>query len=267
MGRPGGPGPAPVAALEGVTVRRAGTPLLRDVNLAVRPGEILGVAGVDGNGQRTLAAVLAGIRRPDEGAARLPGEVGWIPQDRAEEGLVSEFTISENVAFALHGRAEYRQGPWFDWAGAEETAGSLMREMDVRAESPDTTAGTLSGGNRQRVVAGREFLRSREMLVAESPTRGLDVKATVAVRARIAELARSPSAGAPGHRSRPGAPASRERPPGIVLISADLDEILELSDRIAVMARGRLVPVPPGERTRAAIGELMLGARRTGGTR
>ena len=102
-GPPGGPGPAPVAALEGVTVLRAGTPLLRDVNLAVRPGEILGVAGVDGNGQRTLAAVLAGIRRPDEGAARLPGEVGWIPQDRAAEGLVSEFTISENVAFALHG--------------------------------------------------------------------------------------------------------------------------------------------------------------------
>ena len=142
-----------------------------------------------------------------------------------------------------------------------------MREMDVRAESPDATAGTLSGGNRQRVVAGREFLRSREMLVAESPTRGLDVKATVAVRARIAELARSPSAGTPGHRSRPRAPASGVRPPGIVLISADLDEILELSDRIAVMARGRLVPVPPGEHTRAAIGELMLGARRTGGAR
>ena len=244
--------PVPVASLEGVTVRSAGgTPLLREATLAVRPGEILGIAGVDGNGQRTLAAVLAGIRAPDEGAVRLPREVGWIPQDRSGEGLVGDFTITENVAFALHGKAACRRGPWFDWARAKETAGSLVREMEVRAESPSAAAGTLSGGNQQRVVAGREFLRSREMLVAESPTRGLDVKATVAVRARIAALA-----GGGG-----------ERPPGIVLISADLDEILELSDRIAVMVRGRLVPVSPDAHDRAAIGELMLGARRGGGPR
>ena len=132
----------------------------------------------------------------------------------------------------------------------EEAAGSLMREMDVRAGSPDATAGTLSGGNQQRVVAGREFLRSGEMLVAESPTRGLDVKATVAVRARIAKLVRS-----------------GDRPPGVVLISADLDEILELSDRIAVMVRGRLIPVPTGEHNHAAIGELMLAAQKSGGSR
>ena len=180
----------------------------------------------------------------------LPREVGWIPQDRGEEGLVNDFTITENVAFALHGQSRCRKGPWLDWAGVEETAGSLMREMDVRAGSPDATAGTLSGGNQQRVVAGREFLRSGEMLVAESPTRGLDVKATVAVRARIAELARS-----------------GDRPPGVVLISADLDEILELSDRIAVMVRGRLIPVPTGEHNRAAIGELMLAAQKSGGSR
>ena len=238
----------PVASLDGVTVGTTGAPSLREVTLAVRPGEILGIAGVDGNGQRTLAAVLAGIRDPDEGTAKLPREVGWIPQDRGEEGLVNEFTIFQNVAFALHGKAAYRRGPWFDWAGVEETSGSLMHEMDVRAESVDAIAGTLSGGNQQRVVVGREFLRSAEMLVAESPTRGLDVKATVAVRARITELART-----------------GERPPGVVLISADLDEILELSDRVAVMVRGRLIPVPPGERTRAAIGELMLAAQKSGG--
>ena len=259
---PGGPEPAPAASLEGVTVRSAGTPLLREVNLAVRSGEILGVAGVDGNGQRTLAAVLAGIRKPDDGTATLPREVGWIPQDRREEGLVDDFTISENVAFALHGKRAYRKGPWFDRAAVEETSASLMREMDVRAESPGTTAGTLSGGNQQRVVAGREFLRSARMLVAESPTRGLDVKATVAVRARIAALAGAPSADPRGHPSGPRAPATGEPSPGIVLISADLDEILELSDRIAVMVRGRLVPVPPDKHDRAAIGELMLGARR-----
>ena len=247
---PPGAEPAPVASLDAVTVGTTGAPSLREVTLTVRSGEILGIAGVDGNGQRTLAAVLAGIRNPDEGTAELPREVGWIPQDRGEEGLVNDFTIAENVALALHGQSRCRKGPWLDWAAVEETAGSLMREMDVRAGSPDATAGTLSGGNQQRVVAGREFLRSGEMLVAESPTRGLDVKATVAVRARIAKLVRS-----------------GDRPPGVVLISADLDEILELSDRIAVMVRGRLIPVPTGEHNHAAIGELMLAAQKSGGSR
>ena len=116
--------------------------------------------------------------------------------------------------------------------------------MDVRATSPAATAATLSGGNQQKVVTGREFLRAADLLVAESPTRGLDVKATVAVRSRIAALARD-----------------GDHPPGVVLISADLDEILELSDRIAVMVRGRLVPVPRDAHNPRDIGELMLGAR------
>ena len=242
--------PAPVASLRGVTTIRDGEPALRHVNAAVKRGEILGIAGVDGNGQRELARVLAGIRTPDEGDATLPTEVGWIPQDRAEEGLVNDFTISENVAFALHGKDDCRKGPWLDWAEIEDTAADLVREMDVRAASPAATAATLSGGNQQKVVTGREFLRSEDLLVAESPTRGLDVKATVAVRSRIAALARQ------GHR-----------PPGVVLISADLDEILELSDRIAVMVRGRLIPVPRDSRNARDIGELMLGAQQSGGSR
>ncbi len=206
-------------------------------------GEIVGVAGVDGNGQRDLAGVLAGVVRPAEGTATLPDEVGWIPQDRGEEGLVNDFTITENVAFALHGAGSHRKGPWLDWAGIGKTAAALVREMDVRGGSPGEVAGNLSGGNQQKVVTGREFLRARDLLVAESPTRGLDVKATRAVRARIAALART-----------------GDRPPGIVLISADLDEILELADRVVVIVRGRLIPVPPESRTVSAIGELMLSA-------
>ena len=233
-----------VARLREVTVSAGGAVPLRSVSMEVRRGEILGIAGVGGNGQRTLAAVFAGMRRPDSGEVQLPEEVGWIPQDRTEEGLVNEFTISENVAFALHGRDDHRQGPWLDWAGVGETAAALVRDMDVRTDSAATPAGVLSGGNQQKVVTGREFLRSGELLVAESPTRGLDVKATVAVRARIVALARS-----------------GERPPGVVLISADLDEILELSDRIAVMVRGRLIPVPREDHNPTAIGELMLSAR------
>ncbi|MYJ09753.1 MAG: ATP-binding cassette domain-containing protein, partial [Gemmatimonadetes bacterium] len=230
--------------LTGVTVDSAGAVSLRDVDLTVRRGEILGIAGVDGNGQRALAAVLAGMVRPDSGTAVLPREVGWIPQDRGEEGLVKRFTITENVALALHAKEACRRGPWLDWAGIGDTSAALVDEMDVRAGSPDARARTLSGGNQQKVVAGREFLRAGELLVAESPTRGLDVKATRAVRARLADLVRV-----------------GDRPPGVVLISADLDEVLELADRIAVMVRGRLIPVPPEDRDATAIGALMLSAR------
>jgi len=232
-----------VASLRDVTVRSGETEPLRGVTMSVGRGEILGIAGVGGNGQRTLAAVLAGMLQPDSGSVARPDEVGWIPQDRGEEGLVNEFTITENVALALHDSDDYRRGAWLDWAAVEETAGCLVQDMDVRAGSARATAAVLSGGNQQKVVTGREFLRSGDLLVAESPTRGLDVKATVAVRTRIAELARTGG-----------------RPPGVVLISADLDEILELSDRIAVMVRGRLIPVPREDHDPVAIGELMLSA-------
>ena len=265
--------PRPVATRRGDVVARLrdvhaagnGNVPLRGVNLEVRRGEVLGVAGVGGNGQRTLAVVLAGMRQPDSGTVKLPAEVGWIPQDRTGEGLVSEFTIAENVAFALHGREEHRRGPWLDWAGVEKAAAALVRDMDVRAESQAARAAVLSGGNQQKVVTGRELLRSGDLLVAESPTRGLDVKATVAVRARIAELARGAGSGSHGPGAAGTSPASSargERPPGVVLISADLDEILELSDRIAVMVRGRLLPVARTDHNPAAIGELMLSARR-----
>lgn len=231
-----------MASLKGVTVRSEGGAGLRDVTLSVRRGEIVGIAGVGGNGQRALAAVLAGVREPDQGEVVLPGEVGWIPQDRSGEGLVNDFTIAENVALALHAQPRYRRGPWLDWAGMESAAAALVGEMDVRSGSPGVAAGTLSGGNQQKMVAGREFLRSGDLLVAESPTRGLDVKATVAVRARIEAV-------------RGGG-----RPPGVVLISTDLDEVLELADRIAVIVRGRLIAVPAEDRNPTAIGEMMLSA-------
>ena len=251
----------PVAALRQVVVESAGANPLRGVTLEVRRGEILGIAGVGGNGQRTLAAVLAGVREPDAGDVTLPGKVGWIPQDRAEEGLVQDFTIAENTALALHDSEAYRRGPWLDWDGVGGAAAALARDLDVRTGSylaareqgPGGIGGALqapvaalSGGNQQRVVVGREFLRSRDFLVAESPTRGLDVRATRAVRDRIMGLT----------RERKGVGR-----PGVVLISADLDEILEMSHRIAVMVRGRLIPVEPRHHNAAAIGEVMLSAR------
>ncbi len=235
-----------VASLEHVGVGTRVRARLTDVTLQVRRGEIVGIAGVDGNGQRTLAAVLAGTRRPDTGTAALPRRIGWIPQDRDREGLVGTFTITENVALAFHGAREHRRGPWLEWHSLRQRATQVIQEMDVRCPSPNVAAQTLSGGNQQRVVAGREFLRAQDLLVAEQPTRGLDIRATSAVRERIVRLARGASVPLP--------------PPGIVLVSGDLDEICDLADRVYVMVRGRLVFVGSGEHNPETIGSRMLGA-------
>lgn len=239
-----------VASLEDVTHAGGSVPGLRGVSFEVRRGEVVGVAGVEGNGQRELAAVLAGVVRPDSGRVRLPEAVGWIPHDRTEEGLVGGFSLVENVALAMHDDPACRTGPWLDWRTVRARTARLLDEMEVLAgEGPSKPAAELSGGNQQKLLAGRELLRSRDLLVAESPTRGLDVRATRAVRSRLQRVARPPSPQAP-----------EKPPPGVVLISTDLDEILELADRIVVMVRGRLAPVPPHQRSAAAIGEIMLGA-------
>ena len=238
-----------VARLSGVWAGAGEPPPLRGADLVVGRGEIVGVAGVEGNGQRTLAAVLAGVVEPRTGTTDVPQEAGWIPQDRNAEGLVESFSIAENVALALHGSAAWRRGPWLDWRGLEARAQTLSAEMDVRTPGPGAAVRTLSGGNQQKVLAGREFLRAACLLIAESPTRGLDVAAARAVRDRIARLARGE-----------GMADSAGPPPGVVLISTDLDEILELADRIVVMVRGRVAPVSPEERSAVGIGRLMLAA-------
>ncbi len=235
---------AVVAALTDVTAGPPEAPALRDATLVARSGEILGVAGVEGNGQRELAAVLAGVLRPLSGVADVPRKPGWMPLDRSEEGLVGDFPLDENVALALHGEPAWRRGPWLDWAGIKKRTKALLAAADVKAPGPETFAATLSGGNQQRLLVARELDRSKELLIAESPTRGLDVKAARAVRRRLTEFART------------GEPA-----PAVVLISSDLDEVLELADRIVVLVRGRLVPVDPAERSATAVGELMLAAK------
>ena len=136
-----------VAELEDVSAASAGGAGLRGVSLAVHRGEILGIAGVGGNGQRTLAAVLAGLRAPDSGEALLPDEVGWIPQERDGEGLVNDFTIAENVALALHAKGAYRRGPWLDWEGVEGSRG--------RAGRRDGRAYGGAGGGRRDAVGGK----------------------------------------------------------------------------------------------------------------
>jgi ABC-type uncharacterized transport system ATPase subunit len=238
--RPHGP---VIATLQDVVVRgESGRIVLDHASLSVHRGEIVGVAGIEGSGQRELALVLAGRRSPDEGASSVPSGVGFIPQDRTSEALIGDFDLVENVALALHGDARVRSGARIRWAVAREHADEVHDRFGVVSPDVDVRARTLSGGNQQRLVVGRELLLATDLLVAENPARGLDVSATAFVHAELRRVTRM------------------EGGPGVVLISNDLDEALVLSDRLFVMTRGRLVSVPEGQRTREGVGTLMLAA-------
>ena len=246
----GAPAPAaggePVASLTGARLRDGrGAWALAEATLDVRRGEVVGVAGVEGNGQHELALVLSGRVAPTQGSARVPDGVGFIPQDRTLEGLVGDFDLTSNMALALHREARFTAGPGgflVRWGDLRRRTRELLGRFDVRAAGPGVRAATLSGGNQQRVVVARELEMARDLLVAENPTRGLDVAAASFVHGELHDLTR------------------RDHPPGVVLVSTDLDEVLALSHRVFVMVRGRLTPVPEDARTREGVGALMLAA-------
>ncbi len=234
-----------VAQLVRVSGAPAGRTPLRAVDLSVSRGEIVGIAGVDGNGQRSLAWCLAGIGPPSRGEARLPRKAGWIPRDRSTEGIVPEFTVAENVALALTTDERCRAGPWFRWGNVRRLARGVMDAMAVKAPGASTRADALSGGNQQRLVAGRELLRGGDLLIAESPTRGLDIRAQAQLRGRLRSLVER-----------------GDDAPGVVLISDDLEEVLELSSRVGVLSRGKLQWLAAEETSMESVGRLMLGAAR-----
>ncbi len=235
------PAADPVAVLEGVHIRGLrGQKALDGVSLEIRRGEIVGIAGVEGNGQRELALTLAGRLLPESGGARVPLGAGFIPQDRTKEGLVGAFDLASNVALTMHRDPSYRRGPVLRWHDIRSLTKELVRRFGIRSAGPDTPASTLSGGNQQRVVVAREIEIASDLLVAENPTRGLDVAATSFVHGELRRLADQVDA------------------PGIVLISTDLDEVLALAHRVFVIVRGRLAEVPEGERTREGVGAKML---------
>ena len=240
------PGPE-VASVAEVRVRgRQGQWALRGASLAVRRGEILGIAGVEGNGQRELALVLAGRLPPAEGQAELPSAVGFISQDRSREGLVGSFDLTENMALALHRRPEVRIRGALRWPVVEAHTRRALDTYAIRAPGPWVLAQALSGGNQQRLVVAREMAEAGDLLVAENPTRGLDVAAAAFVHQEIRSLV----------------DGDRGMPPGVVLLSTDLDEVLALAHRVLVMVRGELLPVAEGDETREAVGALMLSERR-----
>jgi len=249
----GATGPEPtrpgdvVATLEAVRVRGArGEWALDGVSLEVRRGEVVGIAGVEGNGQRELARVLAGRVAPEEGRAALPGGIGFVPQDRTREGVVGTFDLVENMALALQHAEGTVAGPFLRWGVLRRKAMSLIERYRVRGPGAGARVRDLSGGNQQRLVVARELEMAQDLLVAENATRGLDVAATAFVHAELLRVAHRPDGTSPA----------------VVLLSTDLDEVLALSHRVLVMVRGRLIDVPQAERTRQGVGALMLGGDR-----
>lgn len=222
-----------VAELRNVSVvDERGVTTVRDVDLEIRGGEILGVAAVEGSGQHELLRVLAARMRPTRGIASLPASIGFIPEDRQRDALILDFTLAENLT--LHD-AGSRTGR-IRWPAERERGARLLRAFDVRARDASDPARALSGGNQQKVVLARELRDSPALLVAENPTRGLDIRATRDVHRRLRDAAGAGMA--------------------VVVHSSDLDEILALADRVAVMHAGAS-RVIDGDRD--AIGRAMLG--------
>ncbi|HEU4628738.1 MAG TPA: ATP-binding cassette domain-containing protein [Gemmatimonadaceae bacterium] len=210
-----------------------GVPRLRDVTLAVRAGEILGVAGVEGAGHHELLRVLAGRLRATSGEVHRPAVVAFIPEDRHRDALLLDHSLTENVA--LRGAGE-RRGR-VRWTDMRARTAAILRELDVRAAGPAVRAATLSGGNQQKLVLGRELWDGPPAVVAESPTRGLDVRAAASVLARLR--------------------AARDHGAAVVVYSSDLDELLAIADRVVAVHAGRVRETEP---TRDALGRAIVGA-------
>ncbi|MEO8450453.1 MAG: ABC transporter ATP-binding protein [Gemmatimonadota bacterium] len=210
--------------------------LVRGPGFAIRGGEVVGLAAVEGNGQRAWLRVIAGVE-PGSGV-KVTGPVAFIPEDRTTEGLIPAFSLTENVALGLRDDPRWARGPWLYWPAVSSRTAELIAGFDIRASGPDAPASSLSGGNQQKLVFARALELRPRVLVAENPTRGLDVHATAEVHRRLRETAREGSA--------------------VVLYSADLDEVLTLADRVFVMYRGVVQEARAGA-SRDEIGRMMLG--------
>jgi len=252
--RPMEPGPVRLRVEALRVLGDRGTEALRGVDLVLHAGEIVGLAGVSGNGQRELAECLAGMRKVASGRVTLDGRditatslnervaagMAYIPEERMRDGAIRDFTVQENLYLHDHGARRFRRGIFLSLSKMEAHARGLVREFGVKTPSLATPLKNLSGGNIQKLIIARELSRGPEILVAAQPTRGVDIGATEYIHRRLLQ--------------------QREAGIGILLISEDLDEIRSLSDRIAVIYEGRIMGViARGQGTVEQIGLMMAG--------
>ena len=248
-----------VLSVQHLTVKDSmGVEKVRDLSLDVRKGEIVGIAGVDGNGQTELLYALSGLSRAESGKILLNGEditnlsireriergMGHIPEDRHKHGLVGAFTVAENTVLKDFYKPKYtKKFNVLDYKKINENSDALISEFDIRSgQGSSTPCGSLSGGNQQKVIVAREISLSPDLLLVAQPTRGLDVGAIEYIRRRIVE--------------------ERDKGRAILLVSFELDEIMNLCDRIAAISKGQIVGIfREGEKTSAEIGLMMAGVK------
>ena len=223
------------------------------VSFSVRDGEVLAIAGVQGNGQTELAEAIVGLRKVHSGKVLVAGVdvtkrtvrealeagLGYIPEDRKKDGLVADFTIAENLMLDGSYGPPFAKGVQIDFAQRDKLAAELIQRFDIRTPSAETQAKQLSGGNQQKVVVARELSRELKVLVASQPTRGVDVGSIEFIHEQVI--------------------AARDAGKSVLIISTELDEVLALADRIAVMYRGRIVGIVDGKTTREKLGKMMAG--------
>lgn len=247
--------------VSGVSILRdSGDIAVDDLSLQVRSGEIVGIAGVNGNGQSALIEALAGLRHPVAGTVRYDGAditrasararhkmgIAHIPEDRQRAGLIGNFTVAENMVLDSYYDERFSTGPQINWGKVNSVAAQIVQDFDVRTSTIFASASHLSGGNQQKLVVARELSRDTRLVIAGQPTRGLDVGSIAYIHEQLI--------------------AARDEGDGVLIISSELDEILALSDTILVMFKGRIVAkydAQAGEVDKGAVGLAMAGAGST----
>jgi len=250
-----------ILSVENVTAKGSrGTNALNGISFEVRAGEILGIAGVDGNGQSELIEALTGLRKVQEGKILLNGKeitnhtprqisesgLSHIPEDRHKRGLVLDFSISENMVLETYFHPQFNKNGFMNYVAIDQHASKLVAEFDVRTPSIHTLARALSGGNQQKAIIAREVNKDPDLLIAAQPTRGLDVGAIEFIHKRLID--------------------QRDKGKAVLLVSLELDEIMNVADRIAVIYEGKIVGiVDPKETTEQDLGLLMSGGKTMNG--
>ncbi len=255
--RPATPGEVVLDVQQLVAKDELGHPALRGVSFDVRAGEIVGVAGVQGNGQTELVEVITGLRRAESGVVRINGidltnasprqisELGQsshVPEDRHAYGMVDSYSVAENLVLNRYAHAPFARGITINQAAIRQYASQLVEAFDVRTPSIDTAGGSLSGGNQQKIVVAREFSRPLKLLIAAQPTRGIDVGSIEFIHNQLV--------------------AKRDAGVAVLVVSSELDEIMALADRIVVLYKGEVISIVDRQvATREELGLLMAGVQ------